>query len=113
MSAVSVPPLSTTPRSSSPSGRRRAGVGGRSTTSVRLRYRRQTATLMVGTTVVGLWMALAAPSVSPVTPVSAPAVSGAAEPGFGATTDLPARTRNDQPGGGDPRGRQGSQGRHR
>lgn len=113
MSASSVPPLPTTSRS--PSGSRDgAGVRSRSTTSIRLRYRRQTATLMLATTVVGLWMALAAPSVSPVTPLSSPAVFGATDPAVGSTTDLPARARrNDQLGGDGPRGRRASGGDHR
>jgi len=105
MSAFSVPPLasSSVAPSSSP---QHSGVRGRSTRSVRIRYRRQTAALMVGTTVVGLWMALAAPSISPVTPVAPPAVFGAANPSTGSATGstIPVR-RNHQLGGDGPRGR--------
>lgn len=76
MSATSIyPSLLGAPR------HHRTAAAGRSTTSIRTRYRRQTAALMIATTVVGLWMALSAPAVSPVTPLTAPATAGAADPG--------------------------------
>jgi hypothetical protein len=111
VSAFSVPPPFST-ASSAPS-RSLAGIASRSTASVRTRYRRQTAALMVGTTVVGLWMALAAPSVSPV--ATPPPVFSVAAPAGGSTVDPPAPAparRNDQPGGG-PRARDGFGGHRR
>jgi len=112
MSAYLESPFSNASPAPSSFSRSLAGVGGRSTASVRTRYRRQTAVLMLGTTVVGLWMALAAPSVSPVTPVTPPAVLGAADPAAGSATDstVPPR-RSRQLAGDGPRGRDGFGGR--
>ena len=62
----------------SPRARRSAsGVSGRSAASVRSRYRRQTAALMIGTTVMGLWLGFNAPTTSPVAPPPAPVVTPA------------------------------------
>jgi hypothetical protein len=78
-----------------------------STVSVRTRYRRQTAALAVATTVIGLWLGLAAPSVSPVTPTTPPVALAPADPGPGATAPRTgdgrvardaARGRDGQPG---------------
>lgn len=108
MPAFSLPPSSTAPAAPLPSGRNLAGVGIRSTTSVRRRYRRQTAVLMMGTTVVGLWMGLAAPSVSPVTPLAPPAALEAAGPVTGSTPETTVPRRGDrQPAGDGSRGRDG------
>jgi len=111
MSAFSVLPLSSASLTPS-SSRHLAGVGGRSTASVRTRYRRQTAALMLGTTVVGLLMALAAPSVSPVTSVTPQAMVASVNSASGSANDLlaPAR-RNRQFTGNGPRGRDGFGGR--
>ena len=107
MSAFSVPPPSST--ASSARSRSSAGTVLLSTASVRTRYRRQTDALMAGTTVVGLWMALAAPSVSPVA-TPPPAHSTAARAG-GSTIDPAAHARrNDRFPGGGPRAHDGSRG---
>jgi len=79
-----------------------------STLSVRTRYRRQTAALAVATTVVGLWLGLAAPAVSPVTPVAPPVVVGPADPGPGTTAP---RTGDGRVVRDAPRGRDGQRGR--
>ena len=115
MSTFSIPSFSAPSRAPSSRSRDLAGVAGRSTASVRTRYRRQTAALMLGTTVVGLWMALAAPSISPVTPVAPPAMFGAADPAAGGpATDptAPAR-RNNLLAGDGPEGRGGFGGHRR
>jgi hypothetical protein len=115
MSAFSVPSLSTASLAPSPNSRNLAGMAGRSTASVRTRYRRQTAILMLGTTVVGLWMALAAPSISPVAPVAPPAVFGAAGPvtGGSATDPTAPLRRNDRFAGDGLRGSYGFRGHRR
>lgn len=107
MSATSVLPSSSSgPKSDRP----RSAVRARTTASVRTRYRRQTAALMLGTTVVGLWLGLAAPSVSPVSPVaSAPVASGATDPVAGAT----APTGGDRVAGDRPQGRDARHGHRR
>lgn len=110
MSASSVPPPFST-ASSAPS-RSLAGIALRSTASVRTRYRRQTAALMAGTTVVGLWMALAAPSVSPV--AVPPPVFSAAAPASDPSIDPPSPAgRSGQLAGNGPRGRDGFGGHRR
>src|SRR3954447_6133565 len=99
VSAISISPSSfEAPR------HRRSGVAARSTASVRTRYRRQTAALMAGTTVLGLGMAFAAPGVSPVPAPTPPAAVGAAV--SGPTVERTAPTsRNDQFVDAGPRGR--------
>lgn len=115
MSAFFVSSLSTASPAPAPTAQNLAGVAGRSTASVRSRYRRQTAVLMLGTTFVGLWMALAAPSTSPVTPVTPPAVVGVGNPGAGDPPTGPTAPlrRNGQLTGDGPRGRDGFEGHRR
>lgn len=104
MSTASVTPSPLT----SPLPRRPAsGVLARSTMAVRTRYRRQTAALMIATTVVGLWLGLSAPEVSPVAPVDPPAALGVADPSTGAAADdMLDPTRTHRAGGADRRGQE-------
>ena len=107
MSATNELPLLSSPGGTLPL----RGVSARSTSAVRTRYRRQTAALMIGTTVLGLWLGLGAPAVSPVTPTTPPAVVAAADPAAGdTTTDLNGPAREAGQGGVGPQGDGGRQG---